>query len=237
MLVTVRRVSSVPWRFERSILAVCLWEAKLLQSALCQQRWAFCGAAFEGRERVAVRELWSEVVLWSIVRVRTSCVVLPLERHRLMVEGCPPFRGWWVGVAILLWRWKLFAMSQLAMIWLARKVRADGGSGPCNHVWWALRFPIRRQSVGRSMVGRMATTGSGRPGEYRLYRVNEVVCCCCRDVMVVPRKESWAVKVVVALSPGTRHMYVAHLGRVGVGVNMSKFGIVGGFPCLSHHGS
>jgi len=55
--------------------------------------------------------------------------------------------------------------------------------------------------------------------------------------MVVPRKESWAAKVVVALSPGTRQTYVAHLGRVGVGVNMSKFGIVGGFPCLSHHGS
>jgi len=55
--------------------------------------------------------------------------------------------------------------------------------------------------------------------------------------MVVPRKESWAVKVVVELSPGTRHMYVAHLGRVGVGVNLSKFGIVGGFLCLSHHAS
>ena len=55
--------------------------------------------------------------------------------------------------------------------------------------------------------------------------------------MVVPRKESWAAKVVVALSPGTRRTYVAHLGRVGVGVNMSKFGIVGGFSCLLHHGS
>jgi len=56
--------------------------------------------------------------------------------------------------------------------------------------------------------------------------------------MVVLRKESWATKVVVALSPlGTRRTYVAHLGRVGVGVNMSMFGIVGAFPCLSHHGS
>jgi len=55
--------------------------------------------------------------------------------------------------------------------------------------------------------------------------------------MVVPRKESWAAKVVVALSPGTRRTYVAHLGRVGVGVNISKFGIAGGFPCLSHYGS
>jgi hypothetical protein len=45
------------------------------------------------------------------------------------------------------------------------------------------------------------------------------------------------VKVVVALSPGTQRTYVAHLGREGVGVNVSKFGIVGGFPCLSHHGS
>jgi len=63
MLVMARRVSSVPWRFERSIWAACMCEAKLPQSALRQQHWAFCGAAFEGRERVAVRELWSEVVL------------------------------------------------------------------------------------------------------------------------------------------------------------------------------
>ena len=45
------------------------------------------------------------------------------------------------------------------------------------------------------------------------------------------------MKVMVALRPGARRTYVAHLGRVGVGVNMLKFGIVGGFPCLSHHGS
>ena len=153
-----------------------------------------------------------------------------------MVEGCPLFRGWWVGVAILLWRWKLFSVSQLAMVWLARDVCADGGSGSCHHMWWAFRSPIRRQSVGRSMVGRMAATGSGHPGEYRLYRVNVVVCCCWRDVMVVPRKELWAIKVVVALSPGMWCTYVMHLGRVGVGVNMSKFGIVGEFPSLSHHG-
>jgi len=66
---------------------------------------------------------------------------------------------------------------------------------------------------------------------------NEVVRCCWGDVMVVPTKESWAVKVVVAMSPGTQRMYVAHLGRVGVLVNMSKFGIVGGFPYLLHHRS
>jgi len=62
MLVTARRVLLVPWRFERSIRAACMCEAKLPQSALRQQRWAFCGAAFEGRARVAVRELWSDVV-------------------------------------------------------------------------------------------------------------------------------------------------------------------------------
>jgi len=61
-LVMARRVSSVPWRFERSSQAFCMWKAKFPQSSLCQQRWAFCGAPFEGRERVAVRELWSEVV-------------------------------------------------------------------------------------------------------------------------------------------------------------------------------
>jgi len=131
----------------------------------------------------------------------------------------------------------LFSVSQLAMVWLAGEMRADGGSGPCHHVWWALRSPIRRQSAGRSMVERMAATGSSRPEEYRLYRVNEVVCCCCWDVMVIPRKESWTVKVVVALSSGTWRTYVAHLGHVGIGVNMLKFGILGGFPCLSHHGS
>jgi len=62
MLVTARSLSSVPWRFERSIRAACMWEVKLPQSALRQQHWAFCGAAFEGRKRVAVREQWSEVV-------------------------------------------------------------------------------------------------------------------------------------------------------------------------------
>jgi len=62
ILVMARRVSSVPWRFERSIRAVCMCEAKLPQSALRQQCWAFCGAAFEGMERVAVRDLWSKVV-------------------------------------------------------------------------------------------------------------------------------------------------------------------------------
>ena len=44
-------------------------------------------------ERVAVKELRFKVVSWSTARVRTSCDVLPLEWHRLMVEGCPPFRG------------------------------------------------------------------------------------------------------------------------------------------------
>jgi len=102
MLVTARRVSSVPWRFKRSIRVACMWEVKLFQSALRQECWAFRGAVFEGRERAVVRELWSETVSWSIARVRTNCVVLPLERHRSMVEGCPPFWGWWVGVAILL---------------------------------------------------------------------------------------------------------------------------------------
>jgi len=62
MLVMAWRVSSVPWRFERSIRAACMWKMKLPQSVLHQQCWAFCGAAFEGRKRVAVRELWSEVV-------------------------------------------------------------------------------------------------------------------------------------------------------------------------------
>ena len=45
------------------------------------------------------------------------------------------------------------------------------------------------------------------------------------------------MKVVVALSPGSWHTYVAHLGFVGIGRKRLKFGRSGGFPCLSHHGS
>ena len=58
------------------------------------------------------------------------------------------------------------------MVWLAGEVHADGGSGSCHHVWWVFMSPIRRQSASRLMVGSMAATGSSRPGEYRLYRVN-----------------------------------------------------------------
>ena len=37
------------------------------------------------------------------------------------------------------------------------------------------------------------------------------------EVMVVPRKESRAVNVVVAVRPGVRRTYVTHLGLKGVG--------------------
>jgi hypothetical protein len=53
----------------------------------------------------------------------------------------------------------------------------------------------------------------------------------------VPRNESITVKVVVAIRPGVWRMYVTHLGFAGVGVNVSKPGMEGGLPCLSHHGS
>jgi len=154
-----------------------------------------------------------------------------------MVEGLLPFLGWWVGIAGLFWRWKLLCSSQCAMAWLAGEVQAVWGRGPCHHGWCALRSPIIRQFAGMLSDGRRAASGSGLPGEYRLKMVKLVVCCSCCSVMVVPRKESWAVKVVVALSPGSWRTYVAHLGFVGVGRKRLKFSRSGGFPCLSHHGS
>jgi hypothetical protein len=48
------------------------------------------------------------------------------------------------------------------------------------------------------------------------------------EVMVVPKKESWAANVVVAVRPGVRRMYVTHLGLMGVGEKVSKSGNVGG---------
>ena len=59
----------------------------------------------------------------------------------------------------------------------------------------------------------------------------------CAVVIVVPRKESWAVKTVVAVNPGVRRTYVTHLGLIGEGVKVTKPGKEGGLPCLSHHGS
>jgi len=52
----------------------------------------------------------------------------------------------------------------------------------------------------------------------------------CNVVIVVPRKESWAVKAVVAVEPGVWHTYVTHLGLIGVGVMVSNPGREGGFP-------
>jgi len=154
-----------------------------------------------------------------------------------MVEGLLPFLGWCVGIAGLFWRWTLLCSSQCAMVWLAEEVRVVWGRGPCDYGWCALRSPIIRQFAGMLSEGRRAASSSGLPGKYRLKMVKLVVCCSCCSVMVVPRKESWAVKVVVALSPGSWRTYVAHLGFVGVGRERLKFGRSGGFPCLSHHGS
>jgi len=188
-------------------------------------------------DRVRVRELWSEVVSLSIASVRADLVVSPWVRHRSMVEGLLPFLGWWVGIAGLFRRWKLLCSSQCTMAWLAGEVRAVWGRGPCHHGWCALRSPIIRQFAGMLSERRRAASGSDLPGEYRLKMVKLVVCCSCCSVMVVPRKESWAVKVVVAQSPGSWRMYVAYLSFVGVGRKRFKFGRSGGFPCLSRHGS
>jgi hypothetical protein len=87
------------------------------------------------------------------------------------------------------------------------------------------------------MVFMIEARGSGRPGEYRLNSVKVVVFVWYIEVIVVPKKELPDVKVVVAVRPCVRLTYVAHLGCVGTGVNKSKFGNDGGFPCLSTHGS
>jgi len=135
------------------------------------------------------------------------------------------------------WRWKLLCSSQCAMAWLVGEVRTAWGRGPCHHRWYALRSPIIGQFAGMLSEGRRAASGSGLLGEYRSKILKLVVCCSCCSVMVVPRKESRAVKVVVALSPGSWRTYVTHLDFVGVGTQRLKFGRSGGFPCLSHHGS
>jgi len=156
-----------------------------------------------GNDRVRVRELWFEMVSSSIASARADLVVYPWVRHRSMVEQLLPFLGWWVGIADLFWRWKLLCSRQCALAWLAGEVRAVWGRGPCHHGWCALRSPIIRQFAGMLSEGRRAASGSGLLGEYRLKMVKLVVCCSCCSVMVVPSKQSWAVKVVLALSTGS----------------------------------
>ena len=150
---------------------------------------------------MAVRELWSEVVLSLIARGRVHLVVSPQVRHRLMVEGLLLFLGWWVGIAGSFCRWKLLCSSQCMMVWLAGEVRAVWGRGSCHHGWCALRSPMIMKFVGMLSKGRRATSGSGLPGEYKLKMVKDMVCGSCCSVMVVPRKESCTVKVVVPVSP------------------------------------
>ena len=53
----------------RSMLADWMWEVKAFQSALCQARRGGVDGGDEGRERVMVIELWSEVVSWSMASV------------------------------------------------------------------------------------------------------------------------------------------------------------------------
>jgi hypothetical protein len=52
------------------------------------------GAMVDGRERVMITALWSEVVSWSTASVKMECVGEPREKHKSMVDGCPPFLGW-----------------------------------------------------------------------------------------------------------------------------------------------
>jgi hypothetical protein len=135
ILEMARRVSSFPLRLVRSMLADWMWDAKALQSALCQaRRGGEVGVGEEGREREMVIELWSEVVSWSMASASIDWVIEPRERHRSIVEGLLPFRGWWVGIPGLLWRWKLLFSSQLTIEWVAAEVRALWGRVPCHHM-------------------------------------------------------------------------------------------------------
>ena len=115
------------------MLADWMWEVKAFQSALCQTRRRGMVGGEEGRERVMVIELWSEVVSWSMASARIDWVIEPREKHRSMVEGLPPFHGWWVGIPGLLWRWKLLFSSQSTIEWVAAEVRALCGRVPCHH--------------------------------------------------------------------------------------------------------
>src|SRR3978361_1262027 len=165
MLVTAVRVSSVPWSCERSIFADRILELNVSQSALCQHRRGMVGDGVDGRERVMITALWSEVVSWSTASVKIECVGEPREKHKSMEDACTPLLGWCVVIAGSFWRQKLLSSSQFAIVWLAVEIRADCGSGPCHQGWCALRSPMRRQSVGSLRVGRIAASGSARPGE------------------------------------------------------------------------
>jgi len=137
----------------------------------------------------------------SIARERVHLVISPQVRYMSMVEGLLPFLGWWVGIAGSFWRWKLLCSSQCTMAWLVGKVQVMWGRGPCHHGWCTLRSLMIFQFAGMLSEGRRAASSSGLPDEYNLKMVKDVVCCSCCSMMVVPRKESYAVKVVVALNP------------------------------------
>jgi hypothetical protein len=165
MLVIARRVSSFPWSCERSIPADWTLESNNLQLALRQHWQGTAGAVAIPSDRVEVTALWSEVVSWSTANDKTDCVVEPRKRHKSMVEGRPPFLGWCQGIEGSFWRWKLLSSSQSAIAWLAREIRTVDGRGPCHHAWCALRSPMSIQSLGGLKVGRIAASGSARPGE------------------------------------------------------------------------
>jgi len=67
--------------------------------------------------------LWSEVVSWSTVNAKIDCVTDPREIHKSIIEGCPPFLGWCVGIPGSFWRWKLLSVNQFVIVWLAWEVR------------------------------------------------------------------------------------------------------------------
>ena len=116
MLVTALRVSSIPWSCKRSIFADQILKLNVSQLALGQHWRGMVGARVDGRDRVMMTALWSEVVSWSTASVKMDCVGEPREKHKLMIDSCPPFLGWCVGIGSSFWRQKLLSSSQFAIV-------------------------------------------------------------------------------------------------------------------------
>jgi hypothetical protein len=63
-----------------------------------------------------VQVVWSELESGLISWVRTDHVMLPVEKHKSIVEGRSPFRERWVGWPGLLWKRKLWDSLQSVMV-------------------------------------------------------------------------------------------------------------------------
>jgi len=91
MLVTARKVSSLPCRFVRLIPVEQICSSKVCQFALAQLHRTVAGGRAEGSASVTVMELWSEVVSWFVASEMMELVMPPQERRRSIVDGVVPF--------------------------------------------------------------------------------------------------------------------------------------------------